>query len=249
MGTRVKGKTALVTGGARGLGLAQVRLLAEHGARVILADVLDSAGVEAAGALSSEGLEVAWQHLDVTDPGDWDEAMSFVEERYGRLDVLVNNAGIDASGRGVVEEAEVDWNRTIAVNQTGVLFGMQRAIPLMRRTGGGSIVNISSMWGAVGVEESVAYQASKGAVRQMTKSAAVTYGPENIRVNSVLPGMIVTAINRDQPEMIASVVKQVPLGREADPREIAWMVLFLASDESSYVTGADFAVDGGFLAR
>jgi NAD(P)-dependent dehydrogenase (short-subunit alcohol dehydrogenase family) len=250
MAGRMRGKVAIVTGAARGQGAAHSRLLAEEGAKVVLADVLDEQGHAVEQELRDAGLEVVYVHLDVSSDEDWAAAVEIARERFGGLHVLVNNAGIVGTTAGVEAESLEGWQQIVAVNQTGVFLGMKHAIPLMKRAGGGSIVNTSSIWGVAGTEEYIGYQATKGAVRLMTRSAALTHAGDNIRVNSVVPGLVMTPMLDDEPEdAIAAVVDMTPLGRGADPREISYGVLFLASDEASFVTGTDLVVDGGFLAQ
>jgi NAD(P)-dependent dehydrogenase (short-subunit alcohol dehydrogenase family) len=247
---RVAGKVALISGGARGQGAAHARLLAEEGAAVVLGDILDAEGEAVAAELSGDGLDARYRHLDVTSAADWEAAAALAESELGGLDILVNNAGIVGSTASVAEETPEGWKTLIDVNQTGVLLGMKVALGPMRRRGGGSIVNISSIWGKVGTEEYIGYQATKGAVRLMTKSAALTYAPDKIRVNSVLPGLVMTPMLDDEPEeSIAELARTTPLGRGAEPREISYGVLYLASDESAFVTGIDLVIDGGFLTR
>jgi 3alpha(or 20beta)-hydroxysteroid dehydrogenase len=240
------GRVALISGGARerGQGAAEGRLLAAHGATVILADVLDDEGERTAGSI--EGAEYA--HLDVTSEADWQRVVDDAVARHGRLDIVVNNAGIAAMAQ-LVNATTEDWNRTIAINQTGVFFGMRAGARAMIAAGnGGSIVNISSIAGLDGLFGSMAYGASKWAVRGMTKIAAKELGRHRIRVNSVHPGFIDT-------DMLAQggvvdgfrdkMLRQVPVGRLGRPEDIANMVLFLASDAADYVTGQEFVVDGG----
>ncbi len=247
-GGRVEGKVALISGGARGQGASHGRLLAEHGARVVLGDILDEAGEQTAAQLRKAGLEARYVHLDVTRLDDWDAAVSLAEQAYGKLDVLVNNAGITGSA-GVVDCSLEEWHRVIGVNQTGTFLGIQRVIPAMRRAGGGSIINVSSVIGALGTEFMIAYQASKAAVHLLTRGAAVTLAPD-IRVNSVTPGGVLgTAMlaGLDQA-WLKERFAAYPMGRGARPEEVSYAVLFLASDESSFTTGADLRVDGGALA-
>lgn len=247
---RVAGKVALVTGAARGQGAAHARLLAEEGARVLLGDILDEAGRATAEELGADELDVKYIHLDVASDSDWSNAIQLAEKEFGGLDVLVNNAGVVGTAKGVEEESLEDWLTVVSINQTGVFLGMKHAIPVMKRSGGGSIINTSSIWGVAGTQEYVAYQATKGAVRMLTRSAALTYAGDGIRVNSVCPGLVLTPMLDDEPpEAIAEVEQMTPLGRGAQPTEIAYGVLFLASDESSFVTGADLTIDGGFLAQ
>ncbi len=245
-GNELAGRVALITGGARerGQGAAEGRLFAAHGAKVILADVLDEEGERTAGGI--DGAEYA--HLDVTSEAGWDALVADVVARHGRLDVLVNNAGIAVMGQLVKASAE-DWDRTIAINQTGVFLGMRAGARAMIAAGnGGAIVNISSIAGLNGLFGSMAYGASKWAVRGMTKIAAKELGKHHIRVNSVHPGYIET-------DMLAQggvvdgfrdkMIRSVPTGRLGQPTDIANMVLFLVSDAADYVTGQEFVVDGG----
>lgn len=199
--------------------------------------------IEAAGG-AAEGV-----FLDVTRSEDWAVAVEQTEDRFGRLDILVNNAGIITEG-GAVDEPEDAWERVIAVNQTGMFLGMKHAVPAMRRAGGGSIINIASTLGVVGAEDYIAYQASKGAVRQMTRSAALSYVNDGIRVNTICPGFIRTPMTDVLEEAIRRHdIGMTPMGRAGEPIEISWAVVYLASDESSFVTGADLVVDGGYLAQ
>jgi NAD(P)-dependent dehydrogenase (short-subunit alcohol dehydrogenase family) len=247
--SRLAGKVALISGGARGQGASHGELFAEEGATVVLADVLDDEGAAAAAGLVDRGLDVSFAHLDVTSAGDWASVVADIEGRHGRLDILVNNAGI-LGMPSILDETEEHWNQVIAVNQTGVFLGMQAAIPAMQRSGGGSIINTSSIWGLVGAEEYIAYQASKGAVALMSKSAALTHVGDGIRVNSVCPGLVLTPMSAEEgPEVEKAVAEATPMKRGAQPREISYGVLYLASDESSYVTGTDLVIDGGFLAQ
>jgi NAD(P)-dependent dehydrogenase (short-subunit alcohol dehydrogenase family) len=250
MAQRVQDRVAIVTGGARGQGAAHTRLLAEEGAKVVFGDVLDDLGRRHEQELLDAGLDVAYVHLDVASDEDWTAAFALAEERFATVSILVNNAGIVGTTAGVENETPEGWERIVAVNQTGVFLGMKHAVPPMKRNGGGSIINTSSIWGIAGTEEYVGYQATKGAVRLMTRSAALSYAGDNIRVNNVVPGLVMTPMLDDEPEeSTAAVVEMTPLGRGADPREISYAVLFLASDEASFVTGSDLVVDGGFLAQ
>ena len=187
--------------------------------------------------------------LDVTRPEDWVAAVELTEETFGRLDVLVNNAGVIDEGGAVDEDLEA-WHRVIAVNQTGMFLGMKHAVPAMRRAGGGSIINVSSTLGVVGADDYIAYQASKGAVRQMTRSAALSYVKDGIRVNTICPGFIETPMTDDlEDEIRDHDIGMTPMARAGKPIEVSYAVLFLASDESSFVTGSDLVVDGGYLAQ
>lgn len=252
MSGRLNGKVALITGSARGMGASIARLFAEEGARVVLSDILEAPLKALELELSGRGYEVLAQRHDVIDEASWEQIVQATETRFGRLDVLVNNAGVlDTAG---VEASSLEaWERVVAVNQTGVWLGMKVAIPALRRSGGGSIVNTSSIYGIVGSGGSAAYHASKGAVRLLTKTAALEYAPDGIRVNSVHPGYVNTPmIEQALPEANVSMLKllgeQVPLGRLAEPEDIARGVLYLASDESSYVTGSELVIDGGVTA-
>lgn len=239
---RVEGKIALVTGGSQGIGRATAELLAEEGATVVVGDIKKPSS-----PFDSERVEFA--ELDVTDTSSWSRAVDTVLGRHGRIDVLFNNAGIIAY-EPVDELDPEDWKRVVAVNQDGVFYGMRAVVPTMRDNGGGSIINSSSIWGNVAVEGAHVYHATKGAVRNMTKNAAITYVSDSIRVNSLHPGIINTPFVQAQDEDInAAVVAATPMKRVADPQEIAYGVLFLASDESSFMTGSELVIDGGYLAQ
>jgi NAD(P)-dependent dehydrogenase (short-subunit alcohol dehydrogenase family) len=245
----MSGKTALITGAARGQGAAEAELFCEEGARVVLTDVRDVAGEARAARLRGAGHEAVYQRLDVSSPEDWERAMERAEQEFGTVGVLVNNAGI-VSFTGVAELPEEEWNEALAVNQTGVFLGMRAVAPAMRRNGSGSIVNVSSIFAVNAVPGYFAYQASKGAVVQMTRAAAVDLAGDGIRVNCVLPGLILTDMTKTEPEeMVAANIEMTPLGRGGEAGEVAWCVLFLACEESSYVTGAVLAVDGGYTAQ
>lgn len=239
---RLKDKVAVVTGGAVGIGLATARLFAEEGATVVVAD-LDKPEQEVDGP----GLEYA--ELDVTDEDAWTRVVGDVVARHGRLDVLVNNAGVIdyAAIDAVTPEA---WARVLGVDQTGVFLGMRAALGPMLEQGSGSIINLSSAWGVVGSEGVAAYQAAKGGVRGLTRNGAVTYARRGVRVNTVIPGWVTTPLTDAQPaEKNAEVIALTPLGYGADPRDIAWGCVYLASDESRYVTGSELVIDGGLLAQ
>ncbi len=249
---RLKGKVALISGAARGQGAAEARLFASEGAKVVLGDVRDELLKQTADAINATlGSKVAEPiHLDVTRAADWRRAIETGVREFGGLDILVNNAGI-ANMKGLEQTSEEEWDAIVNVNQKGVWLGMKTAIPAMRKRGGGSIINISSIFGLVGSAGSTAYHGSKGAVRLLTKAAAVQYGPENIRVNSIHPGLIYTPMVEEalpSQEELQPVVDMTPMKRGAKPEEVAAAVLFLASDDASFVTGAELAVDGGYSA-
>ena len=250
---RVEGKVVFVSGGARGLGAADVCLLAQEGASVAFGDVLEEEGRKLESDLKARGRRVMFVPLDVTDEGQWRRAVAATVAEFGGLDVMVNNAAV--GGAGSIEETTVEgWNRVMGVNVTGVFLGTKVAIPEMRKRGGGSIINISSQMGMVGSEMSnVVYQTSKGAVRMFTKAAAIHHAKDGIRVNSVHPGPILTrqmerALERDK-EQEGYYLDRVPLGRLGRPLDVAYAVLYLASDESAFVTGSEQVVDGGWTAQ
>jgi 3alpha(or 20beta)-hydroxysteroid dehydrogenase len=235
------GRVALVTGGARGQGAAEAELFTREGATVVITDVLDEAGEKTAGSLGCE-----YVHLDVASEGEWEAVVGGVVERHGRLDVLMNNAGIFKPAQLLNTSMEM-WNRTVAINQTGVFLGMRTAAKAMIAAGnGGSIINTSSIAGLEGGFGATAYGATKWAVTGMTKTAAKELGKHDIRVNSIHPGAIVTEMIEDmitgKEEKMAS---RQPIKRLGTPHDIAEMALFLASDRSSYCTGQSFTVDGG----
>ena len=242
---RLDGNTALITGGARGQGAAHGRRLAEEGATVLLGDILEEQGEAHARALRETGHDVHFLRLDVTSPSEWDAAVQDAESRAGRLDVLVNNAGV-VRVAAIVDETDDGWGTTMAVNATGVFYGMRAAIPSLRRAGGGSIINIASIYGPVGAPHYVAYTASKGAVIAMTKVAALEHAKDRIRVNAICPGPVRTPMSEEEGDASVDVT---PLRRRAEPEEISAAVAFLASDDAIYITGAELAVDGGYLAR
>ena len=244
---RLEGKVAIITGGAKGQGAVEVELFASEGAVVVFGDVLDDEGRKVEAKVAELGGKVEYIHLDVTSEDDWQQAVDLAESKYGSLDILVNNAGITLRHEDMDLSSE-DWDRTMDVNAKGVFLGTKYAIPAMRRAGGGSIVNISSIAGIVGRPlASPAYAASKGAVRVFTKSTAGRFAADKIRANSIHPGpidtdMIRAATNSVRPE---TRVGEIPLGRLGQPEDIAYGVLYLASDESSFVTASELVIDGG----
>ncbi len=249
---RLENKVALISGGARGMGAAEARMFAREGAKVVIGDVLEAEGRQVEAEINEIGGECVFVHLDVTQESQWQQAVETAVARFGKLDILVNNAGIVL--RGVLEDtSSEDWDRVMDVNAKGVFLGTKAAIPEMRKAGGGSIVNISSMSGIVGQTYiQPVYNASKGAVRIFTKAAAVQYAKEGIRVNSVHPGSIDTPMagaRLTDPELQRVADEMTPLGRTAHPDEVAYGVLFLASDESSFMTGSEMVIDGGVTAQ
>ena len=241
---RLDGKVALITGGARGQGEAEGQRFREEGAEVYLTDVLIEQGQAAAAAIGATFIE-----HDVTDSDAWSRAIERIEKEKGRLDVLVNNAGIFQM-KGMVETERELWDRTIAINQTGVFLGLQAVAPVMIRQGSGSMINISSVAGLRGSGGAFAYGASKWAVRGMTKSAAQELSPHGVRVNSIHPGIIETAMVDEfsRKGINERVRQQIPMGHYAEVSEVANLALFLASDESRYCSGSEFVVDGGLTA-
>jgi NAD(P)-dependent dehydrogenase (short-subunit alcohol dehydrogenase family) len=249
---RLAGKVALISGGARGMGAAEARLFAREGARVVIGDVLDKEGRAVEAEVKAKGGECVFTPLDVTREADWQRAVALAVERFGALNVLVNNAGIGAVSR-VEDTTEEAWDRVMDVNAKGVFLGTKAVIPAMRRGGGGSIVNISSQLGLVGMDNiSPQYPASKGAVRIFTKVTALQYAREGIRCNSVHPGPIVTPMTeprRADKANYALMLSRIPMGRYGEPDEVAYGVLYLASDESSWVTGSELVIDGGWTCQ
>jgi len=249
---RLEGKVALISGGARGMGAAEARMFAREGAKVVVGDLLEAEGQGVVESIAEVGGEAVFVTLDVTSEDDWERAIGLAASRFGKLDILVNNAGIGASGM-IEDTTEALWDRVMDINAKGVFLGTRYAIPEMRKAGGGSIINISSQLGLVGMRDSSpAYQSSKGAVRLLTKSTAIQYASQGIRCNSVHPGPIVTDMTSDSrrdPAVLQSMEARVPLGRYGEADEVAYGVLYLASDESSFVTGSELVIDGGWTAQ
>ena len=255
---RLEGKVALISGGAHGVkgevmgfGGASAWLFVREGARVVLGDIAVEDGERTAAQIRDDGGEALFVKLDVTSEEDWQAAVQATLSSFGRLDVLVNNAG--TGGRHTVEDTTEDmWDGQMNVHAKGVFLGTKHAIPAMRAGGGGSIINISSIYGLVGSSRSTAYHAAKGAIRIFTKSAAIQYAGENIRVNSVHPGFAttpMTAAGSQDEERRAAIIGRIPMGRYGSPEEIANGILYLASDESSFVTGSELVIDGGTTAQ
>lgn len=247
---RLDNKVALITGAASGMGESTARVFAREGAKLMLTDVLHAEGEAVAASIRADGGEAVFLRHDVTQEADWHKALAAALQRYGKLDIVVNNAGISG---GLPDRLDVAaFDRLMAVNARGTFLGMKVAIEHMQTAGGGSIVNISSISGIVGQDfVHMGYNGAKSAVRTMTKSAAVQYGPAGIRVNSVHPGIMPpmrTSQTSADPVIRARVLEGVPLRRAGRIEEVAHAVLFLASDEASYITGAELVVDGGFLA-
>lgn len=248
---RVQDKVIIVTGGAMGMGRAHSELLASQGAWVFVTDVNEDLGQATATAIRNNGGKADFLKLDVTSEDDWDAAVAHIIECAGRIDVLVNNAGILIL-KPMHDTTNADWDRTFDVNVRSVFIGTRAVVPYMQKAGKGNIVNVSSIYGLVGAPGASAYEASKGAVRLFTKSCAVDLAPFNIRVNSVHPGVIETQMTRNllaDPNVRPALLGPTLLKRPAQPSEVSQAVLFLASDESSFVHGAELVVDGGYTAN
>jgi NAD(P)-dependent dehydrogenase (short-subunit alcohol dehydrogenase family) len=248
---RLDGKVALITGAASGMGASMAKIFAAEGAKVVVADLLEEEGRRVAADIVAANGAAMFRRLDVSDEAEWKAAVDATVAEYGKLDVLVNDAGLSGSAVADLFDTAA-WDRLMAVNARGVFLGMKFVVPVMKAAGGGSIVNISSISGITGQHGvHVGYNASKGAVRTLTKAAAVQHGADNIRVNSVHPGLMPPMRSSGRtadPEVRAKMLRQVPMGRAGRVEEVANAVLFLASDEASYITGAELYVDGGYLA-
>jgi NAD(P)-dependent dehydrogenase (short-subunit alcohol dehydrogenase family) len=248
---RLNGKVAIVTGAANGMGQSEALIFAREGAKVAVADLLETEGRQVADKIKASGGQAIFVKLDVASEAEWEKAVKATVDAFCQLDVLVNNAGISGTFDPDTLSTSA-WDRLMEINAKGVFLGMKHAIPAMQRAGGGSIINISSISGVVGqLGIHMAYNASKGAVRTMTKSAAVQYAKDGIRVNSVHPGMLPpmkSSKGSADPAWRDKMIRAVPLKREGRVEEVAHAVLFLASDEASYITGVELPVDGGFLA-
>ena len=264
LGKRLVGKVAIVSGGASGIGAETARTFGMHGATVVVCDVNDAAGEAVATEIENAGGTAIYRPLNVTDEDQWAALVAETEESFGKLNILTNIAGV--SGRdpkqniqttltagGLLEDQTLEkWNQIMEVNATGTFLGTRTAIAPMRRAGGGSIVNISSICGIVGSHANGAYHASKGAVRIFSKSVAIQYAPDKIRVNSVHPGFVdtpMTAPGHSNPEIVEQRIAATPLGRFGTPHDIAMGCLFLASDEASWITGSELVIDGGMTAN
>ena len=255
---RLEGKVALISGGAHGVrgelmgfGGASAWMFTREGAKVVLGDIDVETGEKTASQIREDGGDAVFVRLDVTSESDWDAAVRTTVDSFGKLDVLVNNAGT-SDGSMVEDTTEEKWDGQMDVHAKGAFLGTRAAIPEMRRAGGGSIINISSIYGIVGSPGSTAYNAAKGAMRIFTKSTAIQYAKDGIRVNSVHPGFCETPMSRasrSDPERRRLTISQVPMDRYGEADEIAYAILYLASDESSYVTGSEVVVDGGMTAQ
>jgi NAD(P)-dependent dehydrogenase (short-subunit alcohol dehydrogenase family) len=255
MAKRLLGKVALVTGGASGIGEATARIFAHEGAKVVVSDVQAERGESVAADIRKGGGEAVFVRADVASDADCRNMVRLAVERFGRLQILMNNAGVE-SPKPVLDTSEADWDRVMAVNAKGVFLCTKHAIPEMRKAGGGSIINVSSIFGLIGSPGFAAYHASKGAVRLLTKSTALAHATENIRCNSIHPGVIQTPMIEEviaaTPDPVAARAEWTaaePVGRFGRPEDIAYGALYLASDESAFVTGAELVIDGGFTAR
>ncbi|HXQ12769.1 MAG TPA: glucose 1-dehydrogenase [Caulobacteraceae bacterium] len=253
---RLSGKVAIVTGAALGLGRATAIRMAEEGAAVAILDLHDDTGEALAKELQGRGSKARYWRCDVSREADVARVFGEVAQAFGRLDILVNNAGIAGTNKPTDQLTEAEWDFVQAINVKGVFFGVKHAVPLMRRAGGGSIINLSSIYGLVGAGDVPPYHASKGAVRLMSKNDALIYAAEKIRVNSIHPGFIWTPMvdgflsaQGDVAEGRKAVDALHPLGHIGEPDDIAWGAVYLASDEAKFVTGSELVIDGGYTAR
>jgi NAD(P)-dependent dehydrogenase (short-subunit alcohol dehydrogenase family) len=253
---RLSGKTAIVTGAALGLGRATAIRMAEEGAAVAILDLHDDTGEALAKELEGNGSKARYWRCDVSREADIARVFGEVAQAFGRLDVLVNNAGVAGANKPTDQLTEAEWDFVQAINVKGVFFGVKHAVPLMRRAGGGSIINLSSIYGLVGAGDVPPYHASKGAVRLMSKNDALIYAPDKIRVNSIHPGFIWTPMvdgflsgQGDVAEGRKAVDALHPLGHIGEPDDIAWGAVYLASDEAKFITGSELVIDGGYTAR
>jgi len=253
---RVEGKVAIVTGGALGIGRATCVLLAKEGAKVAVTDILDDEGMAVVDEIDKDGGIAQFWHLDVSNEDAVKKVIDAVSYKFGRIDILVNNAGISGANKCTHKLTEGEWDEVMRVNVKGVFFCTKHTIPHLIKAGGGSIINLSSIYGMISSMDVPPYHASKGAVRIMTKTDALTYARKNIRVNSVHPGFIWTPMVENHLKAMGNVeegkrqLEQLhPIGRIGEPNDIAYCILYLASDEANFVTGAEFVIDGGYTAR
>lgn len=246
---RLKRKVALITGGAKGIGKQTAKLFAHNSSIVIVSDVLFNEGQKTINSIQEQGGKAKFFYHDVSKEEQWRDLVEEVLSCYGSIDVLINNAGV-VNPAGLLETDNTLWDSIMNINAKGVFLGMKHVVPAMLEKRSGAIVNLSSMWGIVGAGSALAYQASKGAVRTMTKSVATEYAAKGIRVNSVHPGIIATdmVINDTPFKIREKIIANTPMGRMGTPEEVANLLLFLASEESSYITGGEFLIDGGFTA-
>jgi len=248
---RMKGKIALVTGAAMGMGKSHAELLAKEGATVIMTDIDDKKGEKVAAGIKKKGGKASYYHLDVRDEKEWKSLIGEITKKHKRLDTLVNNAGILIL-KPVDQTSTSEWDQIFDINVKGTFFGIKHSLPALKKSKAASIVNISSIYGLIGAPSAAAYEASKGAVRLLTKATAIDYAPHNIRVNSVHPGVIDTPMTKDllsDPDVKQAVMGTTILDRPAKPQEISNAVLFLASDEASFMTGSEMVVDGGYTSQ
>ncbi len=254
---RLENRVCLVTGGGLGIGSATCRRLAEEGAKVAVTDILDDEGRKVSDEINDADGEAAFWSLDVTDEEAVKTVFAEAEKKWGRFDVLVNNAGIAGANKPTDELDAAEWSKVIDVNVNGVFFGVKHAVPLMRRAGAGSIVNLSSIYGIIGAPDIPPYHASKGAVREMSKTDALLYAKDNIRINSVHPGFIwtplVEQLAKDSGQGVeafrAELDARHPIGHVGEPDDIAAGVAYLASDDAKFVTGSELVIDGGYICR
>lgn len=254
---RVEGKVAVITGGASGIGKATCLLLAREGAKVAVTDIKDDAGQKVVDEIEAFGGIAKYWHLDTSNEDSVSGVFNDIVHEFGSLDVLINNAGIAGVNKPTHEISREEWDKVMNVNVSGVFFCTKQAIPLMQKSAGGSIINMSSIYGIIGAADLPPYHASKGAVRLMSKNDALIYAKDNIRVNSIHPGFIwtplVEELAKDSPIGVEAARKQLdnlhPIGHVGEPNDVAYGVLYLASDESKFVTGTELIIDGGYTAR
>jgi NAD(P)-dependent dehydrogenase (short-subunit alcohol dehydrogenase family) len=254
---RLKDKVVLITGGALGIGKAACRQCAEEGATIAITDILDEEGNRLREEIKSQGRNADYWHLDVSKEEEVEKVCNEIQNMHGKIDVLVNNAGISGVDKPTDQIKTEEWQKVININVNGVFFCTRQVVPLMRRNGGGSIINLSSIYGIISAPDIPAYHASKGAVRSMTKTDALLYAKENIRVNSVHPGFIwtplVETMGKHSEEGVEQFRKNLdglhPLGHVGEPSDIAYGIVYLASDESKFVTGSELVIDGGYISQ